>query len=216
MCITFILKQGNEAANVTGPQGVPVKGSKYAADKRFYRARFRGGFGSRGRRPGGPRRNQRRGDQEGFDSAPEGEGGKGKGSRDNRAESDGKDGEEENGENGDGKGHYDGSQGPRGQKRYFRRFFRRRSGRPPRSDTEGSQSGADGEASGNDQNGGTNEKRQGGRGQRGPPRRKWLPRTRGNRAPRRSNGEEPKGDVGKTSAKSESVPAPAEQVPASA
>ncbi|XP_062449259.1 Y-box-binding protein 3 [Rhea pennata] len=42
-------EKGAEAANVTGPDGVPVEGSRYAADRRRYRR------GSYGRRRGPPR-----------------------------------------------------------------------------------------------------------------------------------------------------------------
>lgn len=55
-------EKGNEAANVTGPNGEPVRGSPYAADKRRnFRQWFpRGGRGGRGSRR--PRDNQLDGD----------------------------------------------------------------------------------------------------------------------------------------------------------
>ncbi|XP_010226518.1 PREDICTED: Y-box-binding protein 3 [Tinamus guttatus] len=56
-------EKGAEAANVTGPDGVPVEGSRYAADRRRYRR------GYYGRRRGPPRSG---GEEELKDGVPEG------------------------------------------------------------------------------------------------------------------------------------------------
>jgi len=62
-------EKGNEAANVTGPNGEPVRGSPYAADRRRYYPRGRGGMRGPPRRP---RENQSEGDKDGVQSGGEG------------------------------------------------------------------------------------------------------------------------------------------------
>jgi len=169
-------EKGNEAANVTGPGGAPVKGSPFAADRRYYRGRGRGGFRGRGYRRGGPPRDRRddnydnrddRVQDRGFDDRDRDGGGRRGGRRfysrgprrfffrRPRDPRDRPPRDREISEGQDGQEGYDNGQntydrdGPRrgGPRRFYRRFFRRRP-RRPRSDTEGSQSGVDGDASG--------------------------------------------------------------------
>jgi len=109
-------EKGNEASNVTGPGGVPVKGSPFAADRRFFRGRGGGGGGRGGgfRRGGGggggggggyrrgPPRERR---EDGFEPQPFVE----------------RDGD---------RGFGGGRGGGRGRRPFYRRFFR--TGRPQR------------------------------------------------------------------------------------
>ncbi|XP_034255579.1 Y-box factor homolog isoform X2 [Thrips palmi] len=156
-------EKGNEAANVTGPAGEPVKGSPYAADKRRgYRQWYYGGRG-RGMRP------RREGNHEGYESGDGGkgeEGGEGEGGQQQqrryrprrrfepnnyynnyRARKPQQGGEEEGEEGGEG---VEGGRPARGRgapRRFFRRNFRggRGAGPPRRPRSQDGQNVSEGE-----------------------------------------------------------------------
>lgn len=186
-------EKGNEAANVTGPNGEAVRGSPYAADRRrgfrqWYYPRGRGG-GPRSRRP--PRESQSEGDtRDGTASGGEG-GGQGPpprryrprrgrggygGGYYNRGPYRGPPSDQDpNGGSGDG-----GLQRSRGppQRRYYRRNNRGGrggggggGGRRPHSQNSQGQPG--------DQDGGQNNGPRGGQQQRPRYRRRGPPRPRG-------------------------------------
>lgn len=198
-------EKGNEAANVTGPNGEPVKGSPYAADKRRnYRPQWYYGPRRGGRGGGPPGRRPRDSQGEGYDSQKEEEagtdgeergggpprryrprrrygdygyrGGRGGG----RAPTSGDDGEGGNQSSGGG-GEYEGGEPRRGRGGAPRRFFRRnfRGGRPPMRarSSEGPQNTSEGEGDGRKESNG---------GRAGRPR---YNRRRGARSSRNSTRE---------------------------
>lgn len=197
-------EKGNEAANVTGPNGAHVKGSPYAAERR---RNFRGRYYPRRRRP---QSRQMKQDDDDDDIAP----GEEDNERDDRPpprrprrpfvrryyrglqDSPRKISDPNNFEEGLQEQHDDdkgiqrgGSMGRRPPRRFYRRFFRRRP-RRPRSDTEGSQSGVEGDV--NKENEG-NEDHEGPKTQgpkRRPPFRPQPQRRRPRRGPPRPKNQE--------------------------
>lgn len=154
-------EKGNEAANVTGPDGEPVIGSKYAADRRKYRQK---NYRRRRRQPRGS------GDEEEKKEGEEDEGGDRKGGqrrnyrrypryRRPRQRKEGEEGQE--GENNE--------EGEDGEKKPYRPRYRgyRRGPRKPRKE--------DGEGGEGDENK-ENEEQNGEGGQKRPRRRYRRPR----------------------------------------
>ncbi|XP_023226359.1 Y-box factor homolog [Centruroides vittatus] len=197
-------EKGNEAANVTGPNGAHVKGSPYAAERR---RNFRGRYYPRRRRP--QSRQLKQDDDDDDEIAP----GEEDNERDDRPpprrprrpfvrryyrglqDSPRKMTDPNNFEGGlqephdEDKGIQRGSMGRRPPRRFFRRFFRRRP-RRPRSDTEGSQSGVEGDI--NKENEGTEDNDQKNQGpKRRPPFRPQPQRRRPRRGPPRPRTQDP-------------------------